>query len=219
VRGTYGAPSKAPETLHASDHRIDLLGADDGHGDDRHVERERESREARAEASQAVAVSEGLGHTGHALREEQQGLALAQHGEGILARGDDAAAPLVEGRHGAEVLDEAVVEEAQRAPAVAIDGGDEHRAVDRDGARVIGDEDRRPGRRDVMRTGRLDAEVAVVQEDERALHTVAERGIESEDILAGGGDGVDHPGGWRDARCHHACSPPSAQRFCLPAAL
>ena len=75
-----------PDALGAADERVDLLGADDGDRDDRHVERERQAREAGAEGAQPVAVAERLRDARDALGEEQDQLARAEQRERVLAR-------------------------------------------------------------------------------------------------------------------------------------
>ena len=165
------------------DQRIDLFGAHDRDRDDGDVEREREPREARAEGAQPVAVAERLRDARDALGEDDHLLAALEQHERVLARGHDAADPAIERVDRRDVRDEAVVEEARDPSVVHRQRGADHRAVERQRTRVVGDEERGPRPRQVVQPERFDAPVALVEELEDGRDALAELEIESERIV------------------------------------
>src|SRR5438094_64295 len=219
LRRPLDAPAQAaPHSVCPPHAGVDLLRPHHPDRHDRHVERERESRETRAEGPQAVAIAERLRYPGNALRKHEQQFAGLQERDGVLARRDRPAHLVVEACDRGEVLDEAIVEEAEHALAAQLDRGDDHRPVERDRPRVIRDQERRPARRHVADAGRLDPPVAIVQEASGGQHAPAEPRVEPEGILARGVVGLRLDlefDGWS----RHTNAPSSAHASPLPAAL
>ena len=86
--GRYGRPSSRASDAQVADLGVDLLGAHDGAGHDRHPGPDgRGDEPAAAETLQLVALGERLADALEALGEDPDELALAEQPVGVLAAG------------------------------------------------------------------------------------------------------------------------------------
>ena len=192
------------EALRPADERVYLLGADDGDRDDGNVVLHGETCETRAERAELVALAEGLRHAGYPLGEEQDRLAHPQQRLRVLPRRRDAAHLAIERVQRRDRLDEPVVEKAHDPLAQAVDGGDDHGAVERKRTRVVRDQQHGARRRHVLRATDLDAPVAIVEKAERRSHALAQLQVEAEGITRLVGGAVCDLEGGRRCRFTHA---------------
>ncbi len=173
--GVTGNPRDADvlrEPRHLAEHRRGFFGADDRDRNDRRVRAQRELDEAAAaEPLQAVAIFPQLAHPLFAFGEHGDQLAVLEQALGVRRIGAHAAdavhdrAEPRQVKHG--VFDERADVAARRM--VAANRVHHHRAVVRQRAGVVGDEQRTAVRGHVLEPGRLHAEPPRVQELEQPL--------------------------------------------------
>ena len=156
----YGHPEQPRQRRDVADQRVDLLGADD---------RERHDRDAGA---QRGAARSRRGRSAGACSAAENGLPMPlkpsgqtptsspppQHPLGVLVAGQRGAAlagQLADERH---PEDQVGAERPQVPAGVVVDGDHRHQGVDRDRARVVGDDQRAALGGDVLDAADLDPE-------------------------------------------------------------
>ena len=155
------APAAA--TLNSDRHR--LLGADHGDRHDRDAGPHGDLDEAAAaEAAQPVALAVGLARALGALGEHEHELAAARAAGGRRCPGGRRTPPTRD--HSVpttgSALEDVVGQAVDRPPELGLDAVHDHRGVRRDGAGVVGDEQRAALGRDVLEALPLGPEPAFV---------------------------------------------------------
>ncbi len=158
VIGTNGAPASRASEPGVAEHRVDLLGADDRHRDDRRLRAQRDLDEAAAaEALQPVALRERLAGPLHPLGEDHHQVVLLERAGGVVRARREPADAAHEG--GEEGQDEGPVQDHELRPprqrVLLHDRRRDHRGVEREQrAGVVGDDQRPAVRGDVDRARR-----------------------------------------------------------------
>src|SRR6266545_7907288 len=146
-----------------------LLRPDHRARDDRNAGLEREPHEPEPERLQPVALAERLVEPAYALGEDEERLARGEQAPAVLGGADDLAAASHEGRDEREGGDPPLDEGTDDARRVLLDEEPDldHRRVEGELARVVGDDEDAPVVRDPVRAVELHAEVALVEPQQR----------------------------------------------------
>jgi hypothetical protein len=125
-----------------------LLRADDPDRHDRGARLEREPQEAVAEALQAIALRVELVHAADAFREHRDALAVLEHVDAVGGRADQRADARRRDAHPGKVRDPVLAHRARDARRIGLEQqrDAEHRRVEWQLSRVVGDDQHAPRR-------------------------------------------------------------------------
>ena len=171
-------PSALREVFHAREHRVGLLAADDRHRDDGRTRSKAELHEAAAsESLQPVAIAKELPDALLALGEHRDERLALEEPLGVLLAGADGADAVGHVPEEREMKDPVFGEPAHAAVPrmLPAHGQAQHQAVERDGARVVGDEQAAALAGEALDAVRLDPEVPLVEQLEAAAGACARR--------------------------------------------
>ena len=178
VRGTEHPDGEARQDRPA------LLGADDRDRDDRHLVADRELGVPDPPLLQLVALPERLGRATHPFREDRQQLAALEQPPHVGVRPADDAGPCEQAADERQHRHEPIRDRAQDPAGAAHDVDPQQRAIDREHATVVGDEDRAALRRHVRGAMRGDVEVVAVQGHRRGQRPVDRPRVQAEHVVA-----------------------------------
>ena len=157
-------PEQLGQAAGRGDDRHGLLGADHGDRHDGHPGPHGDLHEAApAESAQLIALGVRLARALRALGKDQgQLLVVVEDAVGVVGVGDDAAAPGPQRSDHRKGPEEVVGQPVHRTAELLLDAVHDRRCVGRDGAGVVGDEERAAGGGDLVQTFPLGAEPAAV---------------------------------------------------------